>query len=93
MPVYQYKGFDKNGKPTQGLREADGVKSLRFVLRKEGILATDVEESIGGMVAAVPVYTVIRIILREYLTGSRFVQKLTDEMDEETEDPEPTAQL
>lgn len=39
---------------------------------------------IGGMVAAVPVYTVIRIILREYLTNSRFVQKLTDEMDEAT---------
>lgn len=37
---------------------------------------------IGGMVAAVPVYTVIRIILREYLTNSRFVQKLTDELDE-----------
>jgi len=42
---------------------------------------------IGGMVAAVPFYTVLRIILREYLTGSRFVQKLTDEMDEMTPDP------
>ena len=41
---------------------------------------------IGGMVAAVPVYTVLRIILREYLTSSRFVQKLTDELDEATPD-------
>lgn len=48
---------------------------------------------IGGMVAAVPVYTVLRIILREYLTGSRFVQKLTDELDEATPDPDSTTQL
>jgi predicted PurR-regulated permease PerM len=49
---------------------------------------------IGGMVAAVPVYTVLRIVLREYLTGSRFVQKLTDELDEATPDhPESGAQL
>lgn len=48
---------------------------------------------IGGMVAAVPVYTVIRIILREYLTGSRFIQKLTNEMDGETPDPEPNVQV
>ena len=48
---------------------------------------------IGGMVAAVPVYTVLRIVLREYLTSSRFVQKLTDELDEATPDePESTTQ-
>ncbi|HTF02747.1 MAG TPA: AI-2E family transporter, partial [Bacteroidia bacterium] len=39
---------------------------------------------IGGMVAAVPVYTVLRIILREFVTRSRFVQKLTDELDDAT---------
>lgn len=50
---------------------------------------------IGGMVAAVPVYTVIRIILRQYLKSSRFVQKLTDEMHDPPPgpDPEPTIQL
>lgn len=48
---------------------------------------------IGGMIAAVPVYTVLRIILREYLTGSRFVQKLTDELDDATPDPDSTTQL
>jgi predicted PurR-regulated permease PerM len=48
---------------------------------------------IGGMVAAVPVYTVLRIILREYLTNSRFVQKLTDELDDVTPDPDSTTQL
>jgi general secretion pathway protein F len=54
MPVYQFKGFDRGGKPIAGLRDADGVKSLRFALRKEGILATEVEESVGGVVAAAP---------------------------------------
>ena len=39
---------------------------------------------IGGMVAAVPAYTVLRIILREFVTQSRFVKKLTDELDEAT---------
>lgn len=49
---------------------------------------------IGGMIAAVPVYTVLRIILREYLTSSRFVQKLTGEMDDLMPDePESNAQL
>lgn len=41
---------------------------------------------IGGMVAAVPVYTVFRIILREFVTQSRFVKKLTNELDEATPD-------
>ena len=41
---------------------------------------------IGGMVAAVPVYTVLRIILREFVTQSRFVKKLTEELDEATPD-------
>jgi predicted PurR-regulated permease PerM len=48
---------------------------------------------IVGMIAAVPVYTVLRIILREYVTGSRFVQKLTDELDDATPDPDSTSQL
>ncbi len=48
---------------------------------------------IGGMIVAVPAYTVLRIILREYLTGSRFVQKLTDELDEATPDADSTTQL
>lgn len=49
---------------------------------------------IGGMIAAVPAYTVLRIVLREYLTNSRFVQKLTDEMDDAAPaHPESNAQL
>lgn len=40
---------------------------------------------IGGMIVAVPVYTMVRIIAREFLSKYRFVQRLTDELDEATE--------
>ncbi len=36
-----------------------------------------------GMVAAIPAYTVIRVIAREFLSRFRIVRKLTDRMDEE----------
>jgi predicted PurR-regulated permease PerM len=44
---------------------------------------------IGGMIAAVPVYTVIRIIAREFMSKYRFVQRLTDEFDEDSTMKEP----
>lgn len=47
MPVYEYKGFDAAGKVVKGLREADGAKVLRALLRRDGIMATEVRES-GG---------------------------------------------
>lgn len=39
---------------------------------------------IGGMIVAVPLYTVFRIIAREFLSKYRFVQRLTGEMEEVT---------
>lgn len=39
---------------------------------------------IGGMIVAVPLYTVFRIIAREFLSKYRFVQRLTGEMEELT---------
>lgn len=45
MPVFEYKGFDGNGKAVKGLRDADSVKALRALLKKDGILATDVNQS------------------------------------------------
>ncbi len=45
MPVFEYKGFDANGKNTSGVRDADSAKGLRNLLKREGILATDVKES------------------------------------------------
>ncbi len=45
MPVFEYKGFDDSGKAVKGAREADGAKTLRTVLRREGIMATEVKAS------------------------------------------------
>lgn len=49
MPVYEYKGFNAQGKAVQGVLEADGAKSLKALLRKDGILITEVyEEKVGN---------------------------------------------
>lgn len=47
MPVFEYRGFDDNGKAVKGVREADGAKSLRAALRKEGVLVTEVKDAVG----------------------------------------------
>lgn len=41
MAVFEYKGFDEKGKSVRGMRDADGPKTLRTALRKEGIYLTD----------------------------------------------------
>src|SRR3990172_5552681 len=45
MPVFEFRGFDGVGKAVKGVRDADSAKGLRSVLKREGILATDVKES------------------------------------------------
>ena len=45
MPVFEYKGFDAAGKIAKGSRDADSAKALRTILKREGILATEVKES------------------------------------------------
>ena len=47
MSVYEYRGLNAKGKQVKGLKEADTKKSLRALLRKEGIMVTDVKEA-GG---------------------------------------------
>jgi general secretion pathway protein F len=47
MGLYAYKGFDSRGKNVQGLRDADSPKSLRAMLRKDGIMASSIEESLA----------------------------------------------
>lgn len=45
MPIYEYKGIRKSdGKSVKGLRDADGEKSLRGALKREGILLTEIKE-------------------------------------------------
>lgn len=43
---------------------------------------------IGGMIVAVPLYTIIRIIAKEFLSRNRFVQRLTDELEVNPAPPE-----
>lgn len=45
MPIYEYNGFNERGKAVRGLKESDSAKSVRVLLRKDGILATDVHET------------------------------------------------
>jgi predicted PurR-regulated permease PerM len=39
---------------------------------------------IGGMIVAVPLYTIIRIVAKEFLSKYRFVKRLTDELETAT---------
>lgn len=47
MPVFEYRGFDSRGKAVKGVREADGPKALRALLRREGVLVTELKDSSG----------------------------------------------
>ena len=42
MPVFEYKALTAGGKAVQGLREAESPKTLRAVLRREGVFLTEV---------------------------------------------------
>lgn len=48
MPVFAYKGLDARGKPISGTRDADSPKVLRALLRRDGIIVTDVVEARAG---------------------------------------------
>ena len=42
MPVFEYRGLNEAGKTVTDLKEADSPKSLRAVLRKDGVYLTEV---------------------------------------------------
>jgi general secretion pathway protein F len=44
MAVFQWQGIDAQGKDVKGIRDADNPRLLRSLLRKDGILATSIEE-------------------------------------------------
>jgi general secretion pathway protein F len=44
MPVFAYKGIGPAGKAVDGVRDAESPKSLRQILRKEGVIVTDFHE-------------------------------------------------
>ena len=51
MPMYAYKGVANSGKTVNGVRDADSPKTLRQLLRKDGVLVTSFELSKGGKLA------------------------------------------
>jgi general secretion pathway protein F len=55
MPMYAFKGISAAGKAASGVKDADSPKALRQLLRKEGIVVTDVtlsKSGAGGKAAA-----------------------------------------
>ena len=48
MPVYAWKGLNSGGKAVAGTRDADGPKTLRQTLRKDGIFITEHKEVLGA---------------------------------------------
>jgi general secretion pathway protein F len=51
MPMYAYKGIAASGKTVSGVRDADTPKTLRQILRKDGVIVTSYELSKGGKAA------------------------------------------
>ena len=49
------------------------------------ILIAGTLTGIGGMIIAVPVYTILRIIAKEFLNNFKIVQQLTSELEEENQ--------
>jgi predicted PurR-regulated permease PerM len=52
------------------------------------VLVAGTIADIGGMIVAVPLYTIIRIIAKEFLSKYRFVKRLTDELEASATPPE-----
>ncbi|MEW5740062.1 MAG: type II secretion system inner membrane protein GspF [Myxococcota bacterium] len=48
MAVFEYKGLNAAGKTVTGLKEADSAKTLRALLRKDGVFVTDVVAEAEG---------------------------------------------
>ena len=44
MGVYAYKGIDARSKSVKGVRDADSAKGLRTMLKRDGVLATEILE-------------------------------------------------
>lgn len=66
MAVFQWQGIDARGKDVKGLRDADNPRLLRALLRREGILATSIEEE-----------QVARTRLRRELDFAQYFQRVS----------------
>jgi general secretion pathway protein F len=45
MPTFEYRGLNASGRPTRGVRDAEGVEAVRTALRHEGIVPTEIREA------------------------------------------------
>lgn len=45
MPVFAYKGFDSQGQAVGGTRDADNDRTIKQLLRKEGVFVTEIHEA------------------------------------------------
>ena len=63
MPVFQYKALDAAGRAVQGLREADSPKTLRAVLKREGVFLTEVLGAQEAKAQAAREVSVKRVVL------------------------------
>ncbi len=44
MAVYHYKGVSSSGKAVSGIRNADGIRTLQSLLRKDGVFPTEIQQ-------------------------------------------------
>ena len=52
MPVYEYKGLNKQGEKVKGVQDAENQSSLRQQLQSQGIYTTEIYEGEGARAAA-----------------------------------------
>ena len=50
MPVFEYSGLTEGGKNVRGIRDAESSKTLRAILRKDGVYLTDARPAEAGAV-------------------------------------------
>jgi general secretion pathway protein F len=46
LAIFSYKGFDTRGKAVVGVKDADNLRALRGVLKREGVLITEAKEGV-----------------------------------------------
>ena len=44
MPVYAFKGYDAGGRSVSGTRDADSPRTIKQLLRRDGIFITELAE-------------------------------------------------
>ena len=54
MPVFEYSGLTEAGKNVRGLRDAESAKTLRLLLRKDGVFLTEARSADAAAIANGP---------------------------------------